>query len=64
MTAARETAEGGAPAGERTTTSAPAWEGRTPFDHVYDEPDPRAFFRALGPLDYRIPHHARSIFRR
>ncbi|MFI6444784.1 hypothetical protein [Kitasatospora sp. NPDC050543] len=36
----------------------------TPFDEVYDRPDPREFFRTLGPLEYRTPHHAQRIFRR
>jgi hypothetical protein len=37
---------------------------RTGFDHVYDEPDPRAFFRALGAFEYQTPHHAQGVFRR
>ncbi|MDF2261532.1 hypothetical protein P2L57_39215 [Streptomyces ferralitis] len=36
----------------------------TPFDHIYDQPDPRAYFRALGPLEYQAPHHGQGIFRR
>ncbi|WP_424638025.1 hypothetical protein [Embleya sp. AB8] len=34
------------------------------FDHIYDQPDPRAFFRALGEWEYQTPHHAQGIFRR
>ncbi|MFI9206051.1 hypothetical protein [Streptomyces sp. NPDC053048] len=36
----------------------------TPFDAIYDRPDPRAYFRALGPLEYQSPHHGQSVFRR
>ncbi|MER6251904.1 hypothetical protein ABT224_11095 [Streptomyces sp. NPDC001584] len=36
----------------------------TPFDDTYDQPDPRAYFRALGPWEYQTPHHARGVFRR
>ncbi|KUM99141.1 hypothetical protein AQI95_40685 [Streptomyces yokosukanensis] len=36
----------------------------TSFDHIYDQPDPRAYFRALGPLEYQAPHHGQNIFRR
>lgn len=39
-------------------------EGKASFAHVYDEPDPRPYFRELGPLDYRTPAHAEPIFRR
>ncbi|MFG3280854.1 hypothetical protein [Streptomyces sp. NPDC048111] len=45
----------------RATAAAP---GMTPFDEVYDQPDPRAYFQALGPLEYRTPGHAQPIFRR
>ncbi|WP_335936486.1 hypothetical protein [Streptomyces sp. PTD5-9] len=38
--------------------------GMTPFDDIYDQPDPRAYFRALGPWEYRTPHHAQGVFRR
>ncbi|MGW4985935.1 hypothetical protein [Streptomyces mirabilis] len=38
--------------------------GRTPFDDLYDQPDPRAYFRVLGALDYQTPHHAQGVFRR
>ncbi|MFE4337228.1 hypothetical protein ACFRQM_50355 [Streptomyces sp. NPDC056831] len=36
----------------------------TPFDDTYNQPDPRAYFRALGPWEYRSPHHAQGVFRR
>ncbi|WP_455354835.1 hypothetical protein [Streptomyces sp. SYSU K217416] len=38
--------------------------GKTRFDHIYNEPDPRAYFRRLAPLEYEIPHHAQPVFRR
>ena len=43
---------------------APAPEGMTSFDQVYDQPDPRAYFSALGPLEYQSPQHAQGVFRR
>jgi len=36
---------------------------RTGFDHVYDQPDPRGSFQALGPFEYQTPHHAQRVFR-
>ncbi|MGW7427761.1 hypothetical protein ACWGJB_48965 [Streptomyces sp. NPDC054813] len=36
----------------------------TLFDHIYDQPDPRAYFRVLGSLEYQTPHHGQNIFRR
>lgn len=41
-----------------------AQQAMTPFDDIYDQPDPRAYFRALAPYEYRTPHHAQPIFRR
>ncbi|MCX4767758.1 hypothetical protein OG562_43755 [Streptomyces sp. NBC_01275] len=38
--------------------------GMTPFDDTYNRPDPRAYFRALGPWEYQTPHHAQGVFRR
>lgn len=32
------------------------------FDNVYDLPDPRGYFEALGALDYRAPEHGRRVF--
>ena len=32
------------------------------FDGVYDLPDPRGYFQALGALDYRAPEHGRRVF--
>ncbi|MEU1015222.1 hypothetical protein ABZ383_19615 [Streptomyces sp. NPDC005900] len=38
--------------------------GKTRFDDLYDQPDPRAYFRTLAPYEYEIPHHAQAVFRR
>jgi len=32
------------------------------MDHIYAEPDPRAYFRELDTVDYAIPDHAKPIF--
>ncbi|MFI2205611.1 hypothetical protein ACH47Z_33520 [Streptomyces sp. NPDC020192] len=37
--------------------------GKSRFDDIYDRPDPRTYFRRLGPLEYEIPHHAQPVFR-
>ncbi|WP_055567952.1 hypothetical protein [Streptomyces atriruber] len=44
----------------RTNTSS----GKTRFDDIYDQPDPRAYFRTLAPYEYEIPQHAQAVFRR
>ncbi|MCG8918635.1 class I SAM-dependent methyltransferase [Actinokineospora sp. PR83] len=36
--------------------------GKTSFDHIYTEPDPRAYFSALRGLDYQIPELAKPYF--
>ncbi|AVZ71492.1 hypothetical protein SLUN_04020 [Streptomyces lunaelactis] len=46
--------------GDRTSTT----PGKSRFDDIYNEPDPRAYFRRLAPLEYEIPHHAQDVFRR
>ncbi|MFF5973975.1 hypothetical protein ACFY7C_20840 [Streptomyces sp. NPDC012769] len=38
--------------------------GKTRFDDIYDQADPRAYFAQLAPLEYVIPHHAQAVFRR
>ncbi|QEU96532.1 hypothetical protein [Streptomyces kanamyceticus] len=38
--------------------------GKTRFDDIYDQPDPRSYFRTLAPFEYEIPHHAQAVFRR
>jgi hypothetical protein len=45
-------------------TAVAATAGMTKFDRIYNQPDPRAYFRALGPWEYQTPHHAQDIFRR
>ncbi|MET7303325.1 hypothetical protein [Embleya sp. NPDC005575] len=51
--------------GAEDTESAEVGEqAMTRFDDIYDRPDPRAFFRALGSFEYQTPHHAQRIFRR
>lgn len=45
----------------RLSTSTP---GKSRFDDIYDQPDPRAYFRRLAPLEYEIPHHAQKVFHR
>lgn len=45
-------------------TVAPGHSAMTPFDDIYDQPDPRAYFRTLEAYEYRTPHHAQRIFRR
>jgi hypothetical protein len=44
------------------TGSADAGEGKADFDHIYDRPDPRDYFRTLGELDYEIPQLANPVF--
>ncbi|MFD8981922.1 hypothetical protein [Streptomyces sp. NPDC059564] len=56
MTRAAGTDGSGTESGEQTD--------RTPFDAVYDRPDPRDFFRDVGRWGYRTPHHAQDVFRR
>ncbi|MFF8276071.1 hypothetical protein ACF05T_08160 [Streptomyces lateritius] len=44
--------------------SQPGTGGKARFDDIYDQPDPRAYFRRLAPLEYEIPQQAQAIFRR
>lgn len=37
--------------------------GKSRFDDIYVQPDPRAYFTRLAPLEYEIPHHAVPVFR-
>ncbi|MGB8941137.1 MAG: hypothetical protein WCD21_13020 [Streptomyces sp.] len=46
--------------GARTTTAA----GKTRFDEIYNQPDPRTYFRTLAPFEYEIPQQAQDVFRR
>jgi len=41
-----------------------AGDGKATFDHIYDELDPRAYYRTLGALDYEIPQQAYPTFDR
>jgi hypothetical protein len=34
------------------------------FDDIYDQPDPRSYFRALGAFDYCVPHYGQQVFDR
>ncbi len=36
--------------------------GKVSFDDIYDQPDPRAFFRTLSGFDYQIPEHGSAAF--
>lgn len=36
--------------------------GKVSLDHIYAQPDPRAYFRELRELDYRIPQLAKPYF--
>ncbi|MCZ7413928.1 MULTISPECIES: class I SAM-dependent methyltransferase [unclassified Streptomyces] len=36
--------------------------GKVSLDHVYNQPDPRPYFRAFHPLGYAIPQHAKPYF--
>jgi hypothetical protein len=37
---------------------------KTNFDGVYDQPDPRSYYRSLGAHDYAVPHYGQQVFRR
>lgn len=37
-------------------------EAKANMDHIYDEPDPRAYFRELQKLNYKIPGAAKPVF--
>ncbi len=37
-------------------------QNKANFDHVYDLPDPRGYFEALGSLNYLAPEHGRRLF--
>ncbi|MBL7502639.1 class I SAM-dependent methyltransferase [Frankia sp. CNm7] len=36
--------------------------GKVSLEHVYNQPDPRAYFRTLRALDYRLPQLAKPYF--
>ncbi|MEV6047891.1 hypothetical protein [Streptomyces xanthochromogenes] len=62
MTDERRTGTGAA--GGTTVAETVAAREMSRFDAIYDQPDPRAYFQALGPLGYRTPGHAQRVFRR
>jgi hypothetical protein len=37
--------------------------GKACFDSIYNRADPRAYYAALRPLEYQIPHHAQQVVR-
>jgi SAM-dependent methyltransferase len=39
-------------------------EAKANMDHIYDQPDPRPYFRELRKLGYAIPGHAKPIFQK
>ena len=38
--------------------------GKISLDHVYNEPDPKAYFSTLRKLGYRVPEEAKPVFQR
>ncbi|MBE7188530.1 hypothetical protein, partial [Jatrophihabitans endophyticus] len=42
----------------------PRFAGKADFSTIYDQPDPRAYYRALRPLDYCIPQQALPVLDR
>lgn len=45
------------------TTGAEPVLSKTSFDDIYDESDPRSYFRQLGAYDYAVPHYGQQVFR-
>lgn len=43
-------------------TQSSSADGKAGFDHIYDLPDPRAYYRSLGALEYEIPQQAQPTF--
>jgi hypothetical protein len=37
---------------------------KTNFDDIYDQGDPRSYYRSLGAHDYAVPHYGQRVFRR
>ncbi|MDH6108496.1 SAM-dependent methyltransferase [Kitasatospora sp. MAP12-15] len=64
MSGRRNKGHGDIAASGSHASAIPIPEGMAAFDDIYDQPDPRAYFRALGPLEYQAPHHGQSIFQR
>lgn len=40
------------------------YAAKVDFSTIYDRPDPRAYYRTLGALDYEIPAHGAAVFNR
>ncbi|MGI9305061.1 MAG: hypothetical protein ACR2RB_20500, partial [Gammaproteobacteria bacterium] len=47
----------------RTSLSLSMYARKANFDDVYNRQDPRAYFAALHPLDYAVPHYAQPVIR-
>lgn len=39
-----------------------ATDGKADFEELYEQPDPRAYYRGLGALGYEVPEHGRRVF--
>jgi hypothetical protein len=39
-----------------------ATDGKANFEELYEQPDPRAYYRGLGALGYEVPEHGRRVF--
>jgi hypothetical protein len=37
-------------------------DGKADFEELYEQPDPRAYYRGLGALGYEVPEHGRLVF--
>lgn len=46
------------------TTGANRPLAKANFDGIYDQSDPRSYFRSLGAHDYAVPHYGQQVFRR
>ena len=38
------------------------YQSKADFGDVYNQPDPRSYYRTLGMLDYEIPAHGAAVF--
>jgi hypothetical protein len=38
------------------------YQAKANFDDIYNQPDPRSYYRTLGALDYEIPTHGAAVF--
>jgi SAM-dependent methyltransferase len=38
------------------------YHAKANFDDIYNQPDPRSYYRTLGALDYEIPAHGAMVF--